>query len=114
MRGETFWARARPLIHAQNMSLKDYANYLNIRVNTLYSWIKHKRVPEVTMAYDIAVTLGVTLDYLLGGNETTIVKAREKELAQRRAARRALRLTEEVTGVLKEMKPLDKEFWEDD
>ena len=106
MDGKTFWERAKPLIRAQNMTYKQYAEYLGISVNTLYGWIKHERVPELSMAYTIAVTLGVTLDYLFGGKERNIADARLKELAARRAAAKVLKMAEQIVRELKEIKPL--------
>ena len=106
MDGKIFWSRARPIIKAQNMTLKQYAQYMGISVNTLYGWIKHDRVPELSMAYNIAVTLGVNLDYLFGSRETTLAKARLKELAARRSAAQALKLAKRLIKEVEKIRPL--------
>ena len=106
MDGKTFWDRATELIKARNMTYKQYAEYLGISVHTIYGWLKHKRVPELSTAYTIAVTLGVNLDYLFGSKETTIAKAREKELAARRAASRVIKMAELIMKEAKEIRPI--------
>ena len=88
------------------MSYKEYAAYLGISVHTLYGWIKYKRVPDLPMAYTMAVTLGVTLNYLFGGKETNITQARLKELEARKTAAEALKLAKLMIKEMEKLRPL--------
>ena len=102
----TFWGRAKPLIKAHKMTQKQFAEYMGISINTLEGWIKYDRVPETTMAYSIAVTLGVTLNYLLGGKERDIATARLKELEARNAAARIAELSRQIMKEAQKLRPL--------
>ena len=106
MDGKTFWKRVKPLIKAHNMTQKQYAEYLGLSLSTLQGWIHYERVPEITMAYTIAVTLGVTLNYLLGGKERDIAAARKKELEARNSAARIVKLAEQIIKEAKSINPL--------
>ena len=106
MDGKMFWKRAKPLIKAHNMTQRQFAERLGISFNTLQGWIKYERVPETSMAYCLAIALGVTLDYLLGGKERDITRARLVELEARRKAAKIVKLAEEILKESKGMKPL--------
>ena len=84
----------------------EFAEYLGISLSTLQGWIHYERVPEISMAYTIAFTLGVTLNYLLGGKETNIAIARQKELEARNAAAKILKLAEQIAREAKGLRPL--------
>ena len=96
MDGTTFWERAKPLIKAHNLSQKQFADHLGVSINTLQGWIKHERVPETSMAYRVAISLGVTLDYLFSGKERDIAMARYKELTAKQTAARMAKLAEQI------------------
>ena len=106
MDGKMFWSRAKPLIKAHNMTQKEFAEYLGISLSTLQGWIHYERVPEISMAYTISITLGVTLNYLLGGKETNIAIARQKELEARNVAAKILKLAEQIVKEAKGLRPL--------
>ena len=106
MEKNTFWVRAKPLIKAHNMTQRQFAAYMGISINTLESWIKFDRVPETSTAYNIAVTLGVTLNYLLGGKERDITTARLKELEARNSAKRIAELSAQIIKEAQKMRPL--------
>ena len=72
MEKDNFWGRVKPLIKAHKMTQKQFAEYLGVPVHTLYGWIKYDRIPDTSTAYNMAVVLGVTLNYLLGGREAEI------------------------------------------
>ena len=109
MDGEIFWERAIPLIKAHKLTYKQYAEELGVSLNTFYGWIKFKRIPHISVAYMFAVTLGVTLDYLLGGSETDITKARYKELEARRSAAEAIKMAKLILEEMQKIRPLEKQ-----
>ena len=90
------------------MTQKQFAEFLGIPVNTLYGWIRYNRIPDTPTAYDMAVVLGVTLNYLLGGREAEIADWRLKELAARDAAARILKLAAQIQEETAKLRPLTK------
>ena len=106
MKENTFWGRARPLIKALNMTQKQFADHVGISFSTLKGWMFHDRVPELSAAFDIAYSLGVSLEYLLSGKDRTMTDLRLKEIELRRAAGRLLKITKEIEKELKQMRPL--------
>ena len=108
MSDDTFWGRAKPLIKAHKMTLEQFANHIGISTNTFYGWIKKDCIPDTGTAYDMAVVLGVTLNYLLGGREADIADWRQKELTARDAAARILELAAEIEKETRKLRPLMK------
>jgi transcriptional regulator with XRE-family HTH domain len=108
MNKDTFWGRVRPLIKAHKMTQKQFADYIGIPVNTFTGWMHYGRIPDTVAAYDMAVALGVTLNYLLGGKEVKIADWRLKELAAREAAANILELTEQIQKEVRKLRPLMK------
>ena len=106
MNNETFWERVKPLIKAHKMTQKQFAEYMGISVHTLSGWIRHKRIPDTSTAYDMAVVLGVTLNYLLGGREAEIADWRLKELSARSAAAHILELAAQIQKETSKLRPL--------
>ena len=107
---DTFWGRAKPLIKAHNMTQRQFAEHMGFSPHTVRNWIYYDRVPELSAAYDIAFTLGVTLEYLLGGKNKDITEIRLKEIDSRKAAGRILKMMEKIQEQLQLMRPL-AEHW---
>ena len=66
---EEFWIRVRAQIKAHKINIKQFAEYIGIPVSTFYSWLRYGRSVEVGTAYDIATALGVSVEYLVTGEE---------------------------------------------
>ena len=88
------------------MTHKQFAEYIGISLNTFSGWIRNKRIPDTSTAYDMAVVLGVTLNYLLGGKEAEIADWRLKELTARDAAARILKLSAQIQEEVRKLRPL--------
>ena len=69
MNENTFWGRVKPLIKAHKMTHKQFAEHIGISPHTFSGWVRHERIPDTGTAYDMAVVLGVTLNYLFGSRE---------------------------------------------
>ena len=108
MDNNTFWGRVKPLIKAHKMTHRQFAEYIDISHNTFNGWIKYERIPDTGTAYDIAIALGVTLNYLLGGKEAEIADWRMKELAARNAAARILEMAAVIEEEAAKLRPLAK------
>jgi len=108
MDNNAFWGRVKPLIKAHKMTQKQFAEHIGISADTFSGWIRYKRIPDTGTAYDMAVVLGVTLNYLLGGREAEIADWRFKELAARDAAARILKLTAQIQEETRKLRPLMK------
>ena len=104
----TFWSRVKMLLKAHKMTQKQLAERINIPWSTLTGWILNNRIPDVSTSYSIAITLGVTLNYLLGGMERDITVGRLKELAARDSASRIIELARSILKEANEMKPIRK------
>ena len=108
MDNDSFWGRVKPLIKAHKMTQRQFAEYMGISENTFNGWIRHNRIPDTSTAYDMAVVLGVTLNYLLGGREAEIADWRLKELAARNAAAHILELAAQIQEEARKLRPLIK------
>lgn len=108
MDDNNFWARVKILLKAHKMTQKQLAEYMGIPVNTLSGWIRYNRIPDTGTAYEMAIVLGVTLNYLLGGREAEIADWRLKELAAREAAARILELSAQIQKEVTKLRPLMK------
>ena len=64
-----FWQRVKVLIKAHKITQKEFAAYIGIPISTFRAWMHYKRVPDFITAFDIAVALGVSLEYLAKGKE---------------------------------------------
>ena len=65
-----FWKRVNSEIKSRKLSRKSFAESVNIPYNTFKSWLYFERSVEVGTAYDIAKALGVSVEYLITGNES--------------------------------------------
>ena len=108
MDSNTFWGRVKPLIKAHKMTHRQFADYMGISPYTFNNWMRYKRIPDTSTAYDMAIVLGVTLNYLLGGREAEIADWRIKELTARDAAARILELDAQVQEEARKLRPLMK------
>ena len=106
MYGKEFWGRAKPLIKALNLTQRQFAERLGMSYFTLRGWIYHERMPELSAAYDIALVLGVSLDFLISGKDKNFAERRLKEIELRRASTRLLKLTQDMQRELRDMRPL--------
>ena len=108
MENSTFWDRVKMLLRAHKMTQRQFAELTHVPLRTLESWIHHNRIPDTSTAYEMAILLGVTLNYLLGDRERDITVGRLKELAAREAAARIAELAEIILAEARDMKPLGK------
>lgn len=108
MKDDNFWGRVKILLRAHKMTQKQFAEYLGVSVNTLTGWIRYERIPDTGTAYDMAIVLGVTLNYLLGGREAEIADWRLKELAARDAAARIMELLAQIQQETRKLRPLTR------
>ena len=108
MEYDTFWGRVKPLIKAHKMTLREFAEYIGVSPNTFNGWISKNRIPDTEIAYQMAIILGVTMNYLLGGFEAEIADWRFKELAAREAAARIMELSAKIQEETEKLRPLMK------
>ncbi|AEF80874.1 helix-turn-helix domain-containing protein [Leadbettera azotonutricia] len=70
MSAQDFWNRVRFMVTKNKTTQVEIAKACNISYNTLHGWILKNIYPPVIDAYNIAKTLGVTVDYLMAGKST--------------------------------------------
>ena len=66
-----FWDRVRSEVKAQRTTQEWVAVKAGIRLNTFQGWISKGRLPDVAEAVAIAQALGVTVEYLVTGADST-------------------------------------------
>ena len=81
-----FWKRVKDLLKAHKISLAKFAEYVNIPESTFYSWLHFSRSPEVITAYNIANALGVSVEYLITGEDRKSEKIRMQQTEARKTA----------------------------
>ena len=91
-----FWDRVKKLIKAHKITQKQFAEYINMPSGTFEGLMYHNREPIVSLALDIATALGVTVEYLVNGNDRDIKDKRLKELADRETAVRISKLSVQI------------------
>ena len=82
----SFWERVKYLIRTHKTTQSKIAELIGISPGTFRNWIYHNRVPDVETACDLAVVLGVSVDFLVYGKERDIVEAHNSRLLERKAA----------------------------
>ena len=50
----------------KNWTIKQFADFVKLPRTTVNSWLLKKRTPRIDMLYQIADSLNVTIDYLVG------------------------------------------------
>jgi len=80
----SFWERVKYLIRTHKTTQPKIAELLGIPPGTFRNWIYHNRIPDVETACDLAVVLGVSVDFLVYGNERDIVEAHNTRLLERK------------------------------
>ena len=80
MDAKTFWNNVKPLIKQRNKTQESLAAELNIPFGTFQGWIAKSILPDVISASKIARALGVSVEYLVTGEETDGKKQLLKEM----------------------------------
>ena len=96
MTTKDFWNRVKKLIKAHNMTQKQFTEYIGIPLDSFKSMVYNNREPVFSLAVDMAKALGVTVDYLSTGNDRELKNLRLKELENRQAASKLLKLAKEM------------------
>lgn len=66
---EDFWNKVKDLIKKNNLTQKEFSTKLGLPERTIETWINRNTSPDVFTAQKIALHLGVSIDYLLTGEE---------------------------------------------
>lgn len=64
-----FWKRVKFLLKDKNINQQDIAGTLDMRPDTFSKWVQKDRLPDAEETYKIAEALGVSVEYLVTGNE---------------------------------------------
>ena len=82
----SFWKRVKDLIKAHKISQKRFAEHTGINYSTLKSWMHFDRIPDVNTACDIADALGVSMEYLVRGDNQKVQQKKAKAVRKRKIA----------------------------
>ena len=75
-----FWDNALPLINQREIKQADLVRLTGKAKSTVWNWFERKTVPQADDAVKIADLLGVSVRYLVTGEDDKELSAREKEL----------------------------------
>ena len=78
-----FWKRTNKLIKDKNSKQENIAQECDIPYQTFRSWVTRQTFPDALQAYKIAQALGVSVEYLVTGEDTSPYK---QELDKLKAA----------------------------
>jgi len=84
MNTENFWRRVKEQIKAHRITQDKFAEYINIPRSTFYDWLRFNIAPDIFTAYSIATALGVSLEYLITGDDKTSEKLRMEQTGTRK------------------------------
>ena len=73
-----FWQRVKYLLKDNNINQQDIADTLNMRADSFSKWIQKDRLPDAEETYKIAEALGVSVEYLVTGNEAHRINGLDK------------------------------------
>lgn len=65
-----FWIRVKDLIKERNTTQDKIALQINERADNFSRWIQKDRLPDAEQTYKIANALGVSVEYLVTGNQS--------------------------------------------
>lgn len=81
-----FWKRVKYLIKTHKTSQEEVAELIGIPLGTFKNWIYNNRLPDIQTGCDLAVVLGVTVDFLVYGKNRKIIQERMSRLLERKTA----------------------------
>ena len=91
MKTKRLWKRVKAQIKSHKITLKKFAEYINVPRSTLYGWIRLNLAPDVFTAFDIATALGVSLEYLVTGEDKKSEKLRMEQTESRKTTEAEVR-----------------------
>jgi len=95
------WKRVKSQVRAHRVSLKNFAEYIDVPRSTFFRWMQVGIVPDVYTAYNISTALGVSIEYLIIGKDRKSEEIRMKQTEARKSSEARVRklagkLNEEV------------------
>ena len=86
MNTEKFWNRVKAQMKAHKITQVKFAEYIDVPRSTFLRWLKFNISPDVETAYNIATALGVSLEYLVTGENKKAEKIRMEQTEARKSA----------------------------
>ena len=76
----SFWSNALPLMHKKGIRQADLVRLTGKAKGTVWNWVERKTIPQADDAVKIADLLGVSVRYLVTGQDDEGISPREREL----------------------------------
>jgi transcriptional regulator with XRE-family HTH domain len=93
----TFWKRVKELIRAHRISQENFAAYVGMNYNTFKSCLYFDRIPDVLTGHRMATALGVSLEYLITGDNGKAMEDRKKQtLIRKNAAKEIQKMARKI------------------
>ena len=83
---ELFWVRVKNQLKAHKISQEKFADYIGVSPGTLKGWIHYDRIPDAFCTSDMADALGVTMEYLVRGEDSGREDLRMQQVYERKNA----------------------------
>ena len=101
----SFWIRVKQQIKAHRYSQRKLADYIGVPVQTLWGWIHYNRIPDAVTACGIAEALGITVEYLVRGNDDINAEDKmQRTFARKSAAEQIQKLALKIKEETKQLK----------
>jgi len=98
MEQAAFWTRVKQEIKAHRYSQKKLAENLDVPIQTFWGWIHYNRIPDAVTVCQFAETLGVTVEYLVRGNDDINAEDKKRRtLARKTTAKEIQKLAQRIT-----------------
>ena len=88
---QKFWSRVRNQIRAHKISQEKFAQYIGVPRSTFFRWQKELISPDVATVYTIATALGVSMEYLLTGEDKKSERIRMEQTEARKTTEAQVR-----------------------
>ena len=83
---DAFWNRVKFLIKTHKTTQEKIAVYIDIPFRTFRNWIYYKRAPDIGTAVSLSIALGVSIEYLIFGEDRQRIEDRMLRLLERKSA----------------------------
>ena len=80
MERENFWNRVKALIKQSNTTQRGLSETCGFHSRAIEAWISKNTFPDVFEAFTIAQALGVSVEYLVTGEDSNPYKSKIEEL----------------------------------
>ena len=96
-----FWGRLKDQMKAHKITQEKFAEYIRVPRSTFFRWQQSGILPDLGTAHSMATALGVSLEYLVTGQdrkaeEERMIQTEERKTTEAQVKKLVVQLQEEV------------------